>query len=125
MKVTIVGRTPSAALRCQLRCNPLVDFFEDASDLAALYASALAVVVPLSAGGGTKIKTIEALAYGRPLVSTAEGVRGVNAEAGVNYLAAETAAEFAASICRLAEEPELADSIGSSGYSLWQRDLSL
>jgi glycosyltransferase involved in cell wall biosynthesis len=125
LKVTIAGRSPNAALRRQLLGNPLIDFFEDASDLAPLYASALAVVVPLRAGGGTKIKTIEALAYGRPLVSTAEGVRGMDAEAGVNYLAAETAVDFAASIGRLADEPELADRIGSSGYSFWQRDLSL
>ncbi len=125
LKVTIAGRSPNAALRRQLLGNPLIDFFEDASDLAPLYASALAVVVPLRAGGGTKIKTIEALAYGRPLVSTAEGVRGMDIEAGVNYLAAETAADFAASICRLVEEPGLADRIGSGGYRLWQRDLSL
>jgi glycosyltransferase involved in cell wall biosynthesis len=125
LKVTIVGRSPTAALRRQLLGNPLIDFLEDASDLAPLYASALAVVVPLRAGGGTKIKTIEAFAYGRPLVSTAEGVRGMEAEAGLNYLAAETAADFAASIRRLAKEPELADRIGSGGYRLWQRDLSL
>lgn len=125
LRVTVAGKSPSAALRRQLVGNPLIDLIADPPDLAPLYAEASVVVVPLRAGGGTKFKTIEAFAYGRPVISTAEGVRGLNAEPGRHYLAAETAPEFAAAISRLAHDTHLARDIGAAGHRLWQDELSL
>ncbi len=125
LRVTVAGREPSNELRRRLAGDPRIDLIADPSDLAPLYAEALAVVVPLRAGGGTKFKTIEAFAYGRPVISTAEGVRGLGAEAGRHYLPAETASEFAAAVSRLAHDSALAGDIGAAGNRLWREELSL
>ena len=59
--------------------------------------------MPLRSGGGTKLKTLEAMARRRPVISTAEGVRGLPARPGEHYLAAETTAQFVAAITRVSK----------------------
>ncbi len=48
------------------------------SDVAPVYERASAVVVPVRAGGGTRIKVVEAFAHRRPVVSTGIGCRGLD-----------------------------------------------
>jgi polysaccharide biosynthesis protein PslH len=76
------------------------------------------VVVPLRAGGGSKLKTLEAFAHQRPVVSTGHGVRGLDVTPGVHYLPAESPAEFANAIARLAQDPALALRIAQAGRAL-------
>ena len=65
-------------------------------DLGAEYARAAAVVVPLLGGGGSPLKLIEGLAYGRPVVATDHAAALVDgAEPGKNLLAAGDAGGFA------------------------------
>ena len=61
----------------------------------------------------------------RPVISTAEGVRGLGALAGEHYLPAETATEFVEGVERLAADPSLAKRIGEAGHRLWQEGYSL
>ncbi len=122
---TIIGRRPDDVLRQRLgRCDGL-EFIEDATDLAPYYGAAAAVLVPLRAGGGTKLKTIEAFAHARPVISTREGVRGLGGVAEEHYLLAETTTEFVDAIERLTGDPLLAQRIGRAGYSLWRDRYSL
>jgi glycosyltransferase involved in cell wall biosynthesis len=81
-------------------------------DLSGEYARARAVVVPLFHGGGVKVKAIEAMAAGIPVVSTPHGVAGLPASPGV--LVAADAAGFARHLDRLAEEPGLVDRLGAA-----------
>jgi glycosyltransferase involved in cell wall biosynthesis len=70
-------------------------------DLAEIYRQARLVVVPLLAGGGTNIKVLEALTYGRPCLVTqfvANAFVG-HLAAGKEILVAGDAAEFAKAIC--------------------------
>ena len=60
-----------------------------------------ALVVPLKAGGGTRLKVVEALASGLPVVSTPFGVEGLGLTPGEDYLEASTASEFAENCLRL------------------------
>ena len=46
------------------------------ADIGAAYASARLVICPLTEGGGSKVKLVEACAYGRPIVATSHSVRG-------------------------------------------------
>lgn len=70
--------------------------------LDELYSDALAVIVPLQAGSGVRVKILEAMARGVPVVSTTIGAEGLALVAGEHLLIADTPAEFAASIQRLA-----------------------
>lgn len=114
----VVGRHASARLLAALDQRPQIEFIPDADCLDDLYEAADVVVVPLRAGGGTKLKTLEAFAHTKPVVSTAHGVRGLGVTAGEHYLAAETAAEFADAIALLAREPQRAERIARAGHAL-------
>ena len=70
-------------------------------DLTAFYRRAYAVLVPIKSGGGTRLKVLEALAYGRPVISTRKGVEGLDVEPYAHYLPAESPSDFVAQLDRL------------------------
>jgi glycosyltransferase involved in cell wall biosynthesis len=72
---------------------------------------AAVAAIALRHGAGTSLKAVEALASGLPLVSTAIGVRGLPVTPDEHYLAAETAAEIAAQICRVLVERSAFDEL--------------
>ena len=65
-------------------------------DVRPYFAAASVMPVPLSAGGGTRLKVLEAFASGVPVVSTAKGVEGLGLVAEQHYLQAEDPDEFVA-----------------------------
>lgn len=87
-------------------------------DLREPYASCGAVVAPIRSGGGTRIKILEAWAHGRPVVSSAMGIEGIEAVEGVHYLRAETDAETAEALARLLLDRALAVEMGVRGREL-------
>jgi glycosyltransferase involved in cell wall biosynthesis len=64
------------------------------ADVGPFYRDADMVVAPLRAGGGTRIKILEAAAHGRPLVATRFAVEGTTFHAGVDVLVADGDANF-------------------------------
>lgn len=76
-------------------------------DLIPLYRDSSILVVPLRAGGGSRLKILEAFATGTPVVSTSIGVEGLEAIDGEHLLIANTPAAFAAAVLRLLEDDRL------------------
>lgn len=64
-------------------------------DIRPVVGTSWLSVVPLLTGGGTRLKVLEALALGTPVVSTSKGVEGLKLKAGRDYVLADTPAEFA------------------------------
>ena len=87
-------------------------------DIAALVGSVRVVVVPVWRGGGTRLKVLEALAAGRPLVGTALGVSGIGFEDGVHGVIAEEPREMARHVADLCARPDAARALGRSGQAL-------
>jgi polysaccharide biosynthesis protein PslH len=83
-----------------------------------------AVVVPLRRGSGTKIKVLEAMGAGTPVVGTAIAAEGLEIEDGVHYLHGETSEELAAACIRLARDPELGERLRANAFALMQREYS-
>ncbi len=77
-----------------------------ASDLASEYASASVVLVPPPAGSGLKVKLIEALAHGVPVVATSCGAEGVTGASDAFLRVHDNAQEFADAICELMSAPD-------------------
>lgn len=88
-------------------------------------AAAGMAVIPLRAGGGTRLKAVEALASGLPIVSTRFGVMGLGLAEDEHYLAAETPEEFAQACTALAGDPALRERLADAGYALAERSFSL
>jgi glycosyltransferase involved in cell wall biosynthesis len=74
--------------------------------------------VPLLSGSGIRIKILESMALGMPVVSTSKGAEGIPYEHGVNILIANTALEFKESIMNLINDSNLALYIGHNGREL-------
>jgi glycosyltransferase involved in cell wall biosynthesis len=92
--------------------------------VAPWYREAQVAAVPLRAGGGTRIKILEAFAHGRPVVSTTIGIEGIAAEPGRHALIADDAVAFAAACLRLLRDPALAEAMTREAFSLFSRGYS-
>jgi glycosyltransferase involved in cell wall biosynthesis len=80
-------------------------------DLAGALDEYDAMVAPLRYGGGTKLKVLDAMARGLPVITTAIGAEGLGLYHGVNALLAETPAEFVAQVAHVRAEKEWAGGI--------------
>ena len=101
---TIVGRNPAPQVRALASDRMHVTGTVD--DVRPFYASALAVVVPLRSGSGTRVKILEAMAAGVPVVSTRLGAEGIDIQDGVHLLLADSARNIAAAVGNLVASPE-------------------
>ena len=101
-----VGRNPSEALRAQ-GAKVGWSFTGYVDDVRPHVRAADVSVIPLRVGSGTRLKAFEAMASGRPMVSTTLGVEGLNVTPGEHLLVADDAAAFAAAILRLLDDDAL------------------
>jgi polysaccharide biosynthesis protein PslH len=78
------------------------------------------MVVPLRAGGGMRVKILNALAQGLPIVTTTLGCEGIAVEPGRHLLVADTPEAFAQATLGLLEDKKLANELGDNGRHLIQ-----
>lgn len=103
-KAEVLGRGAPADLARS--GSPDLRFLGEGGDTRPFWERAAVAVVPLLAGGGTRLKILEAAACGVPVVSTPVGAEGLELEAGSEIAIAEDAASFADDVCRLLADPE-------------------
>lgn len=77
----------------------------NAPDMAKVYATASVVAIPLCNGGGTRLKVLEAMAIGCPVVATHKAVEGLGVTPQAHYYAAESPAEFVTAISAVLTAP--------------------
>jgi len=85
-------------------------------------ARAEVCVCPITEGGGTRLKILDAMAMGKPVVSTTIGCEGLRVRPGENIVVADTPGEFAAGLVQLFESEDLRRRIGASGRALVERE---
>jgi glycosyltransferase involved in cell wall biosynthesis len=84
--VTIAGRKPHPRL-AERANRPGVQILANPEDTRSLFAGRI-LVVPLSMGGGSLLKILEAFASGTPVISSPKGVEGLEVQPGTHYLPA-------------------------------------
>jgi glycosyltransferase involved in cell wall biosynthesis len=99
--------------------GPGVRYVGQVEELRPWYEGTHAVVVPVFEGSGTRLKVIEAAAWGRPIVSTTLGAEGLPVRGGVDYLAADDPRTFADALISIArwsetDAPALGDMVASA-----------
>jgi glycosyltransferase involved in cell wall biosynthesis len=118
----VVGRDPPKLL-VDLAADPNsgVELAGFVQDLRREYAEAAVVVVPLTSGGGTKLKVLEAMAMGRAVVTTPVGAEGISVCDGVDMEIADSAEEFSRKTVRLLLAPQRATQIAAAARELAER----
>ncbi|MCC6670876.1 MAG: glycosyltransferase [Planctomycetes bacterium] len=99
LRVRVVGNDPDGVVAGWCRAAG-AEAAGRVADLRPHYAAARCVYLPIRSGGGTRIKAIEALAYGRPVLATAVAVEGLGLEPGREYLPFETPQEGREALAR-------------------------
>lgn len=74
-------------------------------------------LIPLLSGSGLKIKLLENMALGKPIITTSEGARGVTIENGEHVLIADTAKDFQDAMLLLSSDQVLREKLGKNGQA--------
>ncbi len=91
-----------------------VEFTGFVDDLEALYQRSRVVCCPIFSGGGTRVKMIEAAAYGKPIVASQIGAEGLEMQDGQEFLLRNQPDEFANACLELLQNDALCDRLGSA-----------
>ncbi len=113
-RLLVVGRHPPSALAERIRAMPGVELHADVADVRPYLARSGVMAVPLRIGGGSRLKILEALACGLPVVSTKVGAEGLCLGAGTDYVQSEEA-EMADALVRAVRDPAAARATAEHG----------
>lgn len=111
-EVWLVGTDPSAAVT-DLQSNG-VHVTGRVSDVRPYYERCAVAAVPLRAGGGTRLKILEAMAFNRPVVSTTIGSEGLDAIDAEHLLIADSPATFADQVVRALQDRPLSERLAAT-----------
>ena len=116
-RFTVAGADPAAAVRA-LAEDAGVKVTGTVEDIRPLYREAIAAVVPLRVGGGTRLKILEAMAAGVPVVSTPLGAEGLAVSPGRDILIAEKREDWLTHLSALSGEGDLWNAMAEAGRRL-------
>lgn len=115
-RLLIAGPQPEN-IRSYGKGVPGVEFIGFVDDLDALYQRSRVVCCPILSGGGTRVKMIEAAAYGKSIVSTRIGAEGLEMTDGRDFLLRDRPQDFAAACIELLQNDTLCHSLGTAARS--------
>lgn len=122
-KLYVVGRNPPREV-CRLQESPastvgdqvppvvVTGYVEDPNPY---FAESAVFIVPIRAGGGMRVKILDAWARGIPVVSTTIGCEGIDVRDGDNILVADTAEQFAHAVVEVIADNVLAERLSLNG----------
>ena len=118
VKIAIIGRNPSDRLIAMAKKNKHIELTGRVSDIRPYVYGSRVFFVPLLSGSGTRLKILEAMAMGIPVVSTSIGAEGINLTDGKDILIGDSPEQFATCVGMLLKDQVLADSIKTRARSL-------
>ncbi len=122
--LNIVGMKPTATIRALPTRDAAIHVTGSVPDVRPYAEDCGAFIVPLLSGSGMRVKVLNALSMGLPVVSTTVGAEGIRVTHGENILLADTPEEFSEAIIRLLKEPQLGERLGKSGRELMETHYS-
>jgi polysaccharide biosynthesis protein PslH len=117
LSLTITGSIDGVDLS-KLSLDPTVQVTGYLDDVRPSVAQASVCVVPIREGGGTRLKILEAMALGTPVVATRKGAEGLDVSDGQHLMLADDPAQFIESTLRILQDPALRDAVISNGRCL-------
>jgi len=121
-RLLLVGRDPTPAVRAL--ASDSIEVSGTVDDVRPYLAQTAVAVAPLRSGGGTRLKILEALGVGRPVVATPAGVDGLEDLVGRGVVVADDAPGIARALVGLLKAPRKAADMGSAGHDAVAADHS-
>jgi len=119
-RLLVVGAAPPPEVEA-LAHDPTISVTGFVDDLSPLYARVACFIAPIRRGSGTRLKIIEAMAAGVPVLSTSVGVEGLDVVDGQHALIADQPESAAAACLRLLREAELRDALAKNARALVEK----
>ena len=119
-KLHIAGRNTPKSLINLINSTKNVQFYGEIEDAKSFMLSYSAMVVPLFSGSGIRVKIIQALGYGIPVIASSKAVEGINAEHEKHILIANNPREFSTCIRRILTDKHLYIQLSRNGKELIQ-----
>jgi glycosyltransferase involved in cell wall biosynthesis len=117
-RLLLIGRDPTPAMLRAARGREWIEITGEVADTVPLIRSAGLLAAPIRSGGGTRVKILEALAQGVPVVSTTLGVSGLELKPGRDAIVADTPSDLARGICQVASDAELRQQLITHGHDV-------
>ncbi|MDB5310070.1 MAG: hypothetical protein JWO38_4272 [Gemmataceae bacterium] len=114
-RLALVGRRPPDWLRAQVADTPGVDLSADVPDVRPFLATCGMLAVPLRIAGGSRLKILEALAAGTPVVSTRIGAEGLKLTPGRDLIQIDGTEGMADAIVRGIRRPDEMEDVADQG----------
>jgi len=122
VSLTVIGKNPPPDfLQASEASHGAIQVTGYVPDLRPYLENATVMVVPVLAGGGMRVRILEAFANGMAVVTTTIGLEGIEAESGRDVLVEDTPAGFAEAVVRVLSDPELQRALGANGRALVNR----
>jgi polysaccharide biosynthesis protein PslH len=123
LQVLIVGKDPISEVK-GYSALPGVTVTGGVPDVRPYYRRAWLQIVPLRIGGGTRLKIVESLGIGTPVVSTRIGAQGLDLEHHFDILYADTVSEFISQTARALRDSQLRATLEKNGRASAEKRLS-
>ncbi len=114
-RLVLIGPDPTPAMRRAAR-GQTDTLTGEVPDVRSALRDAGILAVPIRSAGGTRVKILDAIACGVPVVSTGLGIAGLGLREGTEVLVAETPGDFAVAIRRLANDASLRASLAAAAF---------
>ena len=117
-RLVIVGRCPPAWLHQRCRDVPGVELHPNVPDVRPFLYTSGVMAVPLRFASGSRLKILEALACGLPVVSSSVGAEGLQLQPGKHYTRADSSDDMASALLDCIRHPESAQAIAGCGRQI-------
>lgn len=118
LEVDIVGKNPGAELRAEAERDPRLRVHGFVDDIKAFYRDSDLFICPIRDGGGTKLKVLDAMAHGLPVIGYEEACEGIEVSNGENAAVVASPEEFAKRVLELAQDPARLTRMGENAREL-------
>lgn len=117
LRLQIIGSTKGVAPE-KLESDKNIEFIGLVEDVRPFVAQSWLSIVPLRIGAGTRLKIIESMALGTPVVSTSKGAEGLDVSNRENILIADHPRDFANAVLEVIQDPKLRKKLSINGKRL-------